>query len=99
MAAPTWWGSRATRWARSSCAVPAPAGVGSPDAGSWLGLQGLGVAAAGPGGAAFVLLKRGQDLFGFAFGFLLLALGHDRTGDRLPDEDEAERTAWTSSEA
>lgn len=82
-----------------SMAVPVPAGLGVQDAGYVLCLKGLGVADAVTVGAAFVLLKRGKDLFWIAFGFLLLALGHDRTGDRLPDEDEAERTASTSSEA
>ena len=62
-------------------AVPLPAGLGVQDAGYVLCFKGLGVAEAATIGAAFVLLKRGKDLFWIAFGFLLLALGHDRTGD------------------
>jgi hypothetical protein len=59
-------------------AVPVPAGLGVQDAGYVLSLKGLGVADAVTIGAAFVLLKRGKDLFWIAFGFLLLALGRDR---------------------
>jgi uncharacterized protein (TIRG00374 family) len=59
-------------------AVPVPAGLGVQDAGYVLSLKGLGVADAVTVGAAFVLLKRGKDLFWIAFGFLLLALGGDR---------------------
>jgi hypothetical protein len=60
-----------------SMAVPIPAGLGVQDAGYVLSLKGLGVADAVTVGAAFVLLKRGKDLFWVAFGFVLLAL--DRT--------------------
>jgi hypothetical protein len=59
-------------------AVPVPAGLGVQDAGYVLSLKGLGVADAVTIGAAFVLLKRGKDVFWIAFGFLLLALGRDR---------------------
>jgi hypothetical protein len=59
-------------------AVPVPAGLGVQDAGYILSLKGLGVQDAVTVGAAFVLLKRGKDLFWVAFGFLLLALGRDR---------------------
>jgi hypothetical protein len=59
-------------------AVPVPAGLGVQDAGYVLSLKGLDVADAVTMGAAFVLLKRGKDLFWIAFGFLLLALGRDR---------------------
>jgi len=59
-------------------AVPVPAGLGVQDAGYVLSLKGLGVEDAVTVGAAFVLLKRGKDLFWIAFGFLLLALGRDR---------------------
>jgi uncharacterized protein (TIRG00374 family) len=59
-------------------AVPVPAGLGVQDAGYVLSLKGLGVDDAVTLGAAFVLLKRGKDLFWIAFGFLLLALGGDR---------------------
>jgi uncharacterized protein (TIRG00374 family) len=62
-------------------AVPVPAGLGVQDAGYVLSLKVLGVADAVTVGAAFVLLKRGKDLFWIAFGFLLLALGRDRVGD------------------
>jgi hypothetical protein len=61
-----------------SLAVPIPAGLGVQDAGYVLSLKGLGVQDAVTVGAAFVLLKRGKDLFWIAFGFLLLALGRDR---------------------
>jgi hypothetical protein len=59
-------------------AVPVPAGLGVQDAGYVLSLKGLGVKDAVTVGAAFVLLKRGKDLFWVAFGFVLLALGRDR---------------------
>jgi len=59
-------------------AVPVPAGLGVQDAGYVLSLKGLGVEDAVTVGAAFVLLKRGKDLFWIAVGFLLLALGRDR---------------------
>jgi hypothetical protein len=65
-------------------AVPIPAGLGVQDAGYILSLKGLGVTDAVTVGAAFVLLKRGKDLFWVAFGFLLLALGRDRR--ELPGE-------------
>jgi uncharacterized protein (TIRG00374 family) len=61
-----------------SMAVPVPAGLGVQDAGYVLSLKGLGLADATTVGAAFVLLKRGKDLFWIAFGFLLLAIGGDR---------------------
>lgn len=59
-------------------AVPVPAGLGVQDAGYILALKGLGIQDATTIGAAFVLLKRGKDLFWIAFGFLLLAIGGDR---------------------
>jgi hypothetical protein len=65
-------------------AVPVPAGLGVQDAGYVLSLKGLGIQDATTVGAAFVLLKRGKDLFWIAFGFLLLAIG----GDRRPREVE-----------
>jgi uncharacterized protein (TIRG00374 family) len=64
-------------------AVPVPAGLGVQDAGYVLSLKGLGVADATTLGAAFVLLKRGKDLFWIAFGFLLLTVGRDRKGGDL----------------
>ncbi len=63
-----------------SMAVPVPAGLGILDAGYVLSLKGLGVADATTVGAAFVLLKRGKDLFWIAIGLLLLSLGRDRQG-------------------
>jgi uncharacterized protein (TIRG00374 family) len=73
-----------------SMAVPVPAGLGVQDAGYVLSLKGLGVADAVTVGAAFVLLKRGKDLFWIAFGFLLLALGGDyRKAPPAPEEPAA----------
>jgi len=60
-------------------AVPVPGGLGVQDAGYVLSLKGLGVHDAVTVGAAFVLLKRGKDLFWIGFGFLLLLIGGDRT--------------------
>lgn len=80
-----------------SLAVPVPAGLGVQDAGYVLCLKGLGVEEAVTVGAAFVLLKRGKDLFWIAFGFLLLALGHDRTG--APAEEEPPPTSPEASAA
>lgn len=59
-------------------AVPVPAGLGVQDAGYVLSLRGLGVADATTVGAAFVLLKRGKDLFWIASGFLLLLASRER---------------------
>ena len=56
-------------------AVPVPAGLGVQDAGYVLCLKALGVADVATVGAAFVLLKRGKDLFWILLGFLLLGLG------------------------
>jgi hypothetical protein len=67
-----------------SMAVPVPAGLGVQDAGYVLSLKVLGVADAVTVGAAFVLLKRGKDLFWIGFGFLLLALGRNRRGESAP---------------
>jgi len=58
-----------------SVAVPVPAGLGVQDAGYVLTLGALGVPDATTVGAAFVLLKRGKDLFWILLGFVLLALG------------------------
>jgi len=58
-----------------SVAVPVPAGLGVQDAGYVLTLGALGVRDATTVGTAFVLLKRGKDLFWILFGFVLLALG------------------------
>jgi uncharacterized protein (TIRG00374 family) len=69
-------------------AVPLPAGLGVQDAGYVLSLKGLGVHDATTVGAAFVLLKRGKDLFWIAFGFLLLTIGGDRTPGTRDDPPE-----------
>jgi uncharacterized membrane protein YbhN (UPF0104 family) len=64
-------------------AVPVPAGLGVQDLGYVLSLQALRVTDAVTVGAAFVLLKRGRDLFWVLFGFALLVLGRQR-GEPLP---------------
>jgi uncharacterized protein (TIRG00374 family) len=56
-------------------AVPVPAGLGVQDLGYVLCLKALGVPDPTTVGAAFVLLKRGRDVFWIAAGFLLLGLG------------------------
>jgi uncharacterized protein (TIRG00374 family) len=61
-------------------AVPVPGGLGVQDAGYVLCLKALAVPDATTVGVAFVLLKRGKDLFWILLGFLLLGLG------RLPGE-------------
>jgi hypothetical protein len=61
-------------------AVPVPAGLGVQDAGYVLCLRALAVPEATTVGAAFVLLKRGKDLFWILLGFLLLGVGR-RPGD------------------
>lgn len=65
-------------------AVPVPAGLGVQDAGYILSLKGLGVPDATTVGAAFVLLKRGKDLFWVGFGFLLLLLNRERGKAAIP---------------
>jgi uncharacterized membrane protein YbhN (UPF0104 family) len=59
-------------------AVPVPAGLGVQDAGYILCLRALGVPDATTVGTAFVLLKRGKDLFWILLGFLLLGVGRRR---------------------
>ncbi len=56
-------------------AVPVPAGLGVQDTGYVLCLKALAVPDAATVGAAFVLLKRGKDLFWILLGFLLLGVG------------------------
>ncbi len=56
-------------------AVPVPAGLGVQDTGYVLCLKALGVPDATTVGTAFVLLKRGKDLFWILLGFLLLGVG------------------------
>jgi uncharacterized protein (TIRG00374 family) len=57
-----------------SVAVPVPAGLGVQDLGYVLCLKALGVPDATTVGTAFVLLKRGKDLFWILVGFALMAL-------------------------
>jgi uncharacterized membrane protein YbhN (UPF0104 family) len=64
-------------------AVPVPAGLGVQDAGYVLCLRALAVPDATTVGAAFVVLKRGKDLFWILLGFLLLGVG------RRPDDATA----------
>ena len=59
----------------ASAAVPVPAGLGVQDAAYVLCLRALGVPDATTLGAAFVVIKRGKDLFWIVVGFLLLGLG------------------------
>lgn len=59
-------------------AVPVPAGLGVQDAGYVLCLRALAVPDATTVGAAFVVLKRGKDLFWILLGFLLLGVGRRR---------------------
>jgi hypothetical protein len=61
-----------------SVAVPVPAGLGVQDVGYVLSLRALGVPDATTVSAAFVLMKRGKDLFWILVGFLLLGLGGTR---------------------
>jgi hypothetical protein len=61
-----------------SAAVPVPAGLGVQDAAYVLCLRALGVHDATTVGAAFVVIKRGKDLFWIVVGFLLLGLGRRR---------------------
>jgi uncharacterized protein (TIRG00374 family) len=61
-----------------SVAVPVPAGLGVQDAAYVLTFEALGIPDAMTVGTAFVLLKRGKDLFWILFGFALLALGERR---------------------
>ncbi len=60
-------------------AVPVPGGLGVQDAGYVLAFRALGLADAATVGTAFVLMKRGKDLFWVTAGFLVLAWpGPDR---------------------
>jgi hypothetical protein len=69
-----------------------PAGLGVQDTGYVLCLRALAVPDAATVGAAFVLLKRGKDLFWVLLGFLLLGLGR-RPGDAVRDALAPERAA------
>jgi len=64
-----------------SAAVPVPAGLGVQDAAYVLCLRALAVADVTTLGAAFVVIKRGKDLFWIVVGFLLL--GFDRRSHSL----------------
>jgi uncharacterized protein (TIRG00374 family) len=65
-----------------AAAVPVPAGLGVQDAAYVLCLRALGVPDATTVGAAFVVIKRGKDLFWIVVGFALLGLGR-RRGESL----------------
>jgi uncharacterized membrane protein YbhN (UPF0104 family) len=67
-----------------SAAVPLPAGLGVQDVGYVLCFRALGVPEASTVGTAFVLLKRGKDLFWILLGFPLLATG--RRGTEAPSQ-------------
>jgi uncharacterized protein (TIRG00374 family) len=64
-----------------SAAVPVPAGLGIQDVGYVLCFRALGLADAITLATAFVVLKRGKDLFWIMVGFALLGLG-----ERIADE-------------
>jgi len=66
-----------------SAAVPVPAGLGVQDAAYVLCLRALGVHDATTVGAAFVVMKRGKELFWIVVGFLLLGLGRRRGAPAL----------------
>ena len=69
-----------------SAAVPVPAGLGVQDVGYVLCLKALGVPDAVTVATAFVLLKRGKDLFWILLGFALMALGERKpSGTPRPD--------------
>jgi uncharacterized membrane protein YbhN (UPF0104 family) len=63
-----------------SGAVPVPAGLGVQDVGYVLSLRALSIPDATTVSAAFVLMKRGRDVFWIVVGFLLL--GGERTRAR-----------------
>jgi uncharacterized protein (TIRG00374 family) len=65
-------------------AVPVPAGLGVQDVGYVLCLKALGVPHATTIGTAFVVMKRGKDLFWIAAGYLLLGIGKRAGEPRVP---------------
>jgi uncharacterized protein (TIRG00374 family) len=65
-----------------SAAVPVPAGLGVQDVAYVLTFRALGLPDATTLGTAFVLLKRGRDLFWILVGFALFALGDRTPADR-----------------
>ena len=70
-------------------AVPVPAGLGVQDTGYILCLKALGVPDATTAGAAFVLLKRGKDLFWILLGFVLMGVSRRPGEAPLPAVPEA----------
>lgn len=81
-----------------SLAMPVPGGVGVQEIGYILCLKALGVGDLATVGTAFVLLKRGKDLFWVVLGFLLLAIGR-RPGEAVigPARDAGRAGAGASS--
>jgi len=71
-----------------SVAVPVPAGLGVQDVGYVLCLRALKLPDATTLGAAFILLKRGKDLFWILAGFALLAAGDRVAIRRSPTHEE-----------
>jgi len=67
-----------------SVAVPVPAGLGVQDVGYVLCLRALGVPDATTVATAFVLLKRGKDLFWILVGFAFMAFGERDATHRSP---------------
>lgn len=67
-----------------SVAVPVPAGLGVQDVGYVMCLRALGIPDATTVGTAFVLLKRGKDLFWILVGFTLMAAGERAATPRSP---------------
>ena len=66
---------------RARAGGPVPGGLGVQDLGYVLSLRALGVARRGDrSGTAFVVMKRGKDLFWILVGFVVLAVGrrHER---------------------
>jgi uncharacterized protein (TIRG00374 family) len=62
-----------------SVAVPVPAGLGVQDVGYVLSLRAIGIPDATTVSAAFVLMKRGRDVFWIVVGFLLLGGERNKT--------------------
>jgi uncharacterized protein (TIRG00374 family) len=67
-----------------SMAVPVPAGLGVQDLGYVLSLRAIGIPDATTVSAAFVLLKRGKDLFWILIGFLVLGVGEHGVRSSVP---------------
>jgi uncharacterized membrane protein YbhN (UPF0104 family) len=76
-----------------SVAVPVPAGLGVQDVGYVLCLTALGVPEATTVGTAFVVLKRGKDLFWILVGFALMAIGERASRGDSPGGDRSSG-AW-----